>query len=353
MAQDTTQQAQHAHGTSRGQHGQHGQQAHDSAQETPPGSTPGSAPGTPSGAAPGGLALRGIHVPLVTPFTAAGGIAAEALEALAHEVLDAGAAGIVALGTTAETAALDEAERDLVTDVCARVCRERGALLTVGAGASGTRATEAALARLERWPQARAALVTVPSFVRPSAAGVLAHFTRLAEVSPVPLIVYHIPYRTGQPLDAAALRALGELPGVAGLKYAGGGIDQDTVELLGELPDGFDVLAGDDVYVSPLLALGAVGGILASAHLATARFVELASAWRAGDVPRARALGHSLARLAAAAFAEPNPVVVKGVLHAQGRIPTPDVRLPLLPAGEAAVAEALKRLAELEGVPAK
>ncbi|MCX5151151.1 dihydrodipicolinate synthase family protein [Streptomyces sp. NPDC048550] len=293
------------------------------------------------------LSLHGIHVPLVTPFTRSGDVAADALEALAHTVLDEGATGIVALGTTGEPAALDEAERDLVTDVCARVCRERGAMLTVGAGANGTRAAEAALGRLARWPEVRAALVTVPSFVRPAAAGVLAHFARLAEVSPVPLVVYHIPYRTGQPLDAAALRALGELPGVAGMKYAGGGIGEDAVALLGAPPDGFAVLAGDDVYLSPLLALGASGGILASAHLATARYAELTAAWQAGDVPRARALGHGLARLSAALFAEPNPAVVKAVLHARGRIPTPDVRLPLLPAGEEAVSVALARLAEL------
>ncbi|WP_328619507.1 dihydrodipicolinate synthase family protein [Streptomyces sp. NBC_00354] len=293
------------------------------------------------------LSLHGIHVPLVTPFTRAGDVAADALETLAHTVLDEGATGIVALGTTGEPAALDEAERDLVTDVCARVCRERGAMLTVGAGASGTRAAEAALGRLARWPEVRAALVTVPSFVRPAAAGVLAHFARLAEVSPVPLVVYHIPYRTGQPLDAVALRALGELPGVAGMKYAGGGIGEDAVTLLGGLPDGFAVLAGDDVYLSPLLALGATGGILASAHLATARYAELMAAWQAGDVPRARTLGHGLARLSAALFAEPNPAVVKAVLHARGRIPTPDVRLPLLPAGEEAVSATLARLAEL------
>ncbi|NXY93002.1 dihydrodipicolinate synthase family protein [Streptomyces sp. BR123] len=292
--------------------------------------------------------LHGIHVPLITPFTPAGDVAAEALEALAHEVLDEGATGIVALGTTAETAALDEAERELVTDVCARVCRERGAALTVGAGASGTRAAEAALRRLAHRPEVRAALVTVPPFVRPGAEGVVAHFARLAGLSPVPLVVYHIPYRTGQPLDAAALRRLGELPGVAGVKYAAGDIGQDTVALLGDLPDSFTVLAGDDVYLSPMLALGAAGGILASAHLATARYAELVAAWRAGDAPRARPLGHALAALSAAAFAEPNPVVVKAVLHAQGRIPTPDVRLPLLPASAGAVSEALERLERLE-----
>lgn len=98
-------------------------------------------------------------------------MAAEALEALAHEVLDAGASGIVALGTTGEPAGLDEAERDLVTEVCARVCRERGAALTVGAGASGTRAAEDSLTRLKRWPEVGAALVTVPAFVRPRRPG--------------------------------------------------------------------------------------------------------------------------------------------------------------------------------------
>uniref|UniRef100_A0AAU2K1H0 Dihydrodipicolinate synthase family protein n=1 Tax=Streptomyces sp. NBC_00049 TaxID=2903617 RepID=A0AAU2K1H0_9ACTN len=349
MAQDIAQDI--ASGTARGTASDTGRGiASDTGRGIASDTASGIAPGRASGVdrhASRGLPLHGIHVPLVTPFDRAGEVAADALEALAHEVLDGGAAGIVALGTTAETAALDEAERDLVTDVCARVCRERDALLTVGAGASGTRAAEASLARLVRWPQARAALVTVPSFVRPSAPGVLAHFARLAEVSPVPLIVYHIPYRTGQPLDAAALRALGALSGVAGVKYAGGGIGEDTVGLLGDLPDGFAVLAGDDAYVSPLLALGAVGGILASAHLATDRFAELAAAWRAGDVARARALGHALARVSAAAFAEPNPAVVKGVLHAQGRIPDPGVRLPLLPASAAAVAATLERLEQL------
>ncbi len=292
-------------------------------------------------------APHGIHVPLITPFTAAGEVAAEALEALAHEVLDAGATGIVALGTTGEPAALDETERELVTDVCARVCRERGAALTVGAGASGTRAAEESLGRLEQWPEARAALVTVPAFVRPSAAGVLAHFERLARVSPVPLIVYHVPYRTGQPLDAALLREVGALPGVAAVKYAVGALDGEAVALLGDLPDGFAVLAGDDAFLSPLLALGAAGGVLASAHVATSRFAELAAAWRAGEADRARTLGHALARLSATLFAEPNPAVIKGVLYAQGRIPTPDVRLPLLPASTEAVAASLRELAQL------
>jgi 4-hydroxy-tetrahydrodipicolinate synthase len=291
--------------------------------------------------------LRGIHVPLVTPFTVGGQVAEDALERLAHAVLDAGAAGIVALGTTGESTTLDADEKRTVIEVCARACRERDAMLIIGAGSNDTRATAVALAELTRWPQAAAALVLVPYFTRPSDAGVLAHFTELAAASPVPLIVYHIPYRTGQPLQAATLRSLGQLPGIAGVKYATGGIDGATVDLFGDLPSDFAVLVGDDVFLSPMLALGAAGGILASAHLATGRFVELVAAWRDGDVARARDLGHVLARLSAALFVEPNPTVLKGVLHAQGRIPTPDVRLPLVRAGRESVDETLKRLADV------
>lgn len=282
--------------------------------------------------------LRGIHVPLVTPFTSAGEVAVDTLEKLAHQMLDEGAAGLVALGTTGEVAALDPEERAQVIETCARVCAQREALLTVGVTGNDTRSTARALRSLPKG--VGAALVTVPYFLRPGERGVVAHFEALAEETPVPLVIYHIPYRTGQAVGAATLRRVGAHPMIAGVKYAAGGIDQDAVDLLADLPDGFEVVAGDDVFVSPLLALGAAGGILASAHLRTRSFVELVDAWHAGDMGRARALGHRLARLSAALFTEPNPTVIKGVLHAQGLIPTPDVRLPLVPAGAEAVSQA-------------
>jgi len=291
--------------------------------------------------------LHGVLVPLITPFGADGQVAAGALETLASEVLDAGATGIVALGTTGEATTLDAAEKRAVIEVCAEVCGQRGAVLVVGAGSSDTRASAAALAGLARWPQITGALVPVPYYTRPGEAGVVAHFTRLAAESPVPLVVYHIPYRTAQPLSAAALREVGRLPNVAGVKLATGGLGPEAVELLGDCPPDFAVLAGDDLYLSPLLALGAAGGILASAHLATQRFAQLAAAWAQGDVVAARRLGHALAPVSAAAFAEPNPVVIKGALHALGRIPTPQVRLPLLPAGADSVSALLTCLAGL------
>jgi 4-hydroxy-tetrahydrodipicolinate synthase len=301
--------------------------------------------------------LAGLYVPLITPFTPDTAVApaldttvdtlvdtavdTAALDRLARDVVAGGAAGLVALGTTGEPAALDDAERRTVVDVCAAVCRDTGASLMVGAGTSGTRRSVAALAELAAWPEVGAALVPVPAFVRPTEAGVVEHFRELGERSPVPLVVYHVPHRTGRTLSVATLRRLAALPGVIGVKHAVQAVDGDAVALLADPPPGFAVLAGDDVAAGPLLAMGAAGGVLASAHLCTASWGEAVAAWRDGDAQRARRVGAALSRLAAALFAEPNPTVLKAVLHAQGRIASPGVRGPLLPASREAVAAAL------------
>ncbi|MEV6288080.1 dihydrodipicolinate synthase family protein [Kribbella sp. NPDC051770] len=278
----------------------------------------------------------GVLVPLITPFGRDGGVAVEALEGLAERVLDEGASGIVALGTTGEPGSLTADERRLVVETIGRVCAARSATLVVGGNdpelVAG--AAEAAGAR------GVAALTLVPPFVRPGEAGVLEYFRQLE--SPVPVIVYHVPYRTGQQLSAETLRRIAELPNVAGIKYAAGGIDDETMLFLsGGLPEGFSVLGGDDPFIAPMLALGAHGGILASAHLETRKFVELVEAWRRGDVTTGRRLGLELVRLSKALFAEPNPTVIKAVLHARGEIPTPDVRLPLLAAARTSTERAV------------
>jgi 4-hydroxy-tetrahydrodipicolinate synthase len=282
------------------------------------------------------MTLNGLYVPLITPFEASGEVALGALDLLARRLLADGAEGLVALGTTGEPGSLTDAEKRAVIEVVAQVCRERSAPLVVGA------ATAEALRQLGDHPEVVAALTVVPPFVRPGVEGVLAHFAHLAGLSPVPLLVYDIPHRTGQHLPAGALRRLAAIPGIAGLKFSPGGIDDDTIDLLADPPPGFAILGGDDPYISPLLALGAHGGILASALVATAGFARLIAAWRAGDVPEARALGHRLALLSLRLFAEPNPTVIKAVLHARGGIPTPAVRLPLLAASPDTVAAALE-----------
>jgi 4-hydroxy-tetrahydrodipicolinate synthase len=288
--------------------------------------------------------LAGLFVPLITPFTVSGELAATALERLAHRVLDDGATGIVALGTTAEHATLSDAERTRVLQICARVCGERGAPLIAGAGGNDTARSTAAVAALGNYPEVSAALTVVPYYSRPGEAGVVEHVRALAQGGHVPLVIYNIPYRTGQVLSWAAIARLAAMPGVAGIKHASGAVDRDTMLMMAARPAGFRVLAGDDLYASPLLALGADGAILASAHVRTGEFARLVSLWRDGQAGAARMLGHRLAPLSAALLAEPNPAVIKAVLHRMGEIPSPAVRLPLLPASAPAADEA-ERLA--------
>ncbi|MFF8830822.1 4-hydroxy-tetrahydrodipicolinate synthase [Streptomyces sp. NPDC015131] len=291
--------------------------------------------------------LTGLFVPLVTPFTDDLSVDLDALARLADDALTSGGArGLVALGTTAETATLTVEEQRAVVRVCAAACRTHAAPLIVGVGTNDTAAAITTLRGLAERGDVAAALVPAPPYVRPGEAGTLAHFTALAEHGGLPLVVYDIPYRTGQALGSGTLNQLMHLPQVVGIKYATGAIDAATMELLGSAAPGFAVLGGDDAVISPLLAAGAHGGILASANIRTAEYAELIALWHRDATASARRLGAALARLSAALFAEPNPTVIKGVLHAQGRIPGPAVRLPLL----AASGDAVRNAMELAGI---
>ncbi|MEU4318092.1 4-hydroxy-tetrahydrodipicolinate synthase [Nocardia fluminea] len=282
--------------------------------------------------------LHGLFVPLVTPFTADGAVEPAALERHAHAVLDAGATGLVALGTTAEPSALTAFERARVLDICAGVAADRDAPLIACAGGNATAESVRAIAELAR-PVA-AVLAVVPYYVRPSEEGVIAHFTQLAAVSPAPVLVYDVPHRTGRPLSGSTLIRLANTPNIAGFKHAVGGIDAASVELMAAHTPA-TVLSGDDRFASALLALGAHGAILAAANIAPREYADLIEAWHAGDVTRARAIGDSLDALGAALFAEPNPTVIKAVLAERGQISSAAVRLPMLPASSTATRTAL------------
>jgi len=283
----------------------------------------------------GPISLRGVYVPLVTPFQDDGKIDLGALERLTEHILEEGAAGVVALATTGEASSLSELERVDVVAVCARVCEDRGAQLLVGAGTNDTATTVSRHAALAGVPSVVASLAVVPYYVRPSEAAIVAHFEFVAARSPVPLVVYNIPYRTGRGLGAAALLALSATEGIVGVKQAVGGIDSDTLEVLSRSPSGFAVLGGDDAYLVPIVFMGGAGAIAASANVCTKRFVAMIDAALAGDVPTARQHAEALLPLVLALFAEPSPAIVKALLHAEGHIPTPAVRMPLAPASSA------------------
>jgi len=156
------------------------------------------------------LRPAGVFVPMVTPFAADGSVDLRCLEALTAGVVRDGAAGVVALATTGEPHMLDQDERAAVVDVIAGVCASTGATLVVGAGTNDTRTTIERHEALAEVPGVRASLAVVPYYVRPSEAAVVRHFQVVAERSPVPLIVYNIPYRTGRGLGAPALLELAQ-----------------------------------------------------------------------------------------------------------------------------------------------
>lgn len=287
----------------------------------------------------------GILVPLITPFAHDGAVATTDLERLAHEVIDEGASGIVALGTTGEPSTLTPDERREVLLICDRVCRERGVPLLVGAGSNDTADTVRAIEEVDGLVDAAGVLVTVPYYTRPSEAGAVAHFEHVADRSRLPLVLYNVPYRTGQHLGWESIVRLSRHPRIAGIKQAVGVVDTDTARLFAECDDSFAILAGEDTLVSPLLAMGAAGAILATANVCTREFVELFDLWRSGDSRKARDLANALVGPASALMSAPNPTVVKAVLHAQGRISTANVRLPLLPVRyPSAVAHVLEQL---------
>lgn len=287
----------------------------------------------------------GVLVPLVTPVDERDRVDLQALCSLASEVLADGAAGVVALATTGEPTSLDEAERKAIVEACARVCAERDRVLIVGAGTIDTRTTIARHEALADVPGVRASLAVVPYYIRPSEEAIVRHFQVVAERSPVPVLVYNIPYRTGRGLGADALLELADTDNVAGVKQAVGGIDVDTLRVLADAADRFAILGGDDPFLFPLTLMGATGAIAASAHLRTRRFVQMIQCALDGQVQEGRRHAEALLPLVRALFAEPSPAIIKALLHVEGRIPTAHVRMPLSDASAAAVEGAKRTLA--------
>jgi len=200
-------------------------------------------------------------------------------------------------------------------------------------------------------PSVAGFLLAPPPYVKPSQAGLLDFYRQVADASPRPIVVYDIPGRTGVRIAPATLLALADHPRIEAVKDCSG--DRDAAEAV--LADGrLAWLGGNDDELFDQLARGAAGAIVASAHVATPRFVALHDALAAGDLHTARALWRRLYPLTRALFAEPNPAPIKAVLAHQGRLHDL-LRAPMQPAGaatRAAVLEALEALDALDALEA-
>ncbi len=276
--------------------------------EHPSASTPAPTRGRPS--------YAGIWVPIVTPFLddAARSVDHGALYALVSYYRAEGIAGFVACGSTGEAAALtDQEQADVFNTVHAAA---DGLPVVMGLSGSALAPVRERMLRLAGHHPA-AFLVPAPSYIRPSQAGLLEYFTALADASPVPLLLYDIPYRTGATLTTETLLTLAGHPNIHGIKDCGGDADK-TQRLIAD--SRLQVLAGEDAQAFGTLCLGGVGAIIAAAHVRTALFVAMARAIREQRLEDARRLHHALAPVIRLLFAATNPGPLKAWLAAQGLV---------------------------------
>ena len=282
--------------------------------------------------------FSGVWVPLVTPFRG-GQVDEAALARLVGHCAAQGVAGFMPCGSTGEAAMLEADEQLQVLRAVLQAARG----LPVVAGLSGVQPDRVAARARELAAQLPLAgfLVSAPAYVRPAQRALVDYFFRVADATPLPLVAYDVPARTGVRIEAATLLALAEHPRIRAVKDCSG--DRAAAEAL--LADGrLALLAGNDDELFDQLARGAVGGVTATAQLAPAAFVAFHRLMAAHRLPEARAAWRRLLPVVQGAFAEPNPMSIKAELARQGWLAN-ELRAPMVPARDAsALAEAVRRL---------
>jgi 4-hydroxy-tetrahydrodipicolinate synthase len=284
--------------------------------------------------APARPVLRGALTALVTPFSGDGSVDLATLRQLVRWQILAGIDGLVPVGTTGEAPTLTPRERDRVTATVVETVAERPSRrripVVAGTGTNDTAATVAATRRAARLG-ADAALVVAPYYNRPDGRMLEAHFRAIADEGDLPIVVYNVPSRTGTNVPADVFLRLAEHPRVIAIKEASGNLEQ-IARICRDRPRDVAVLAGDDAWTLPILALGGDGVVSVASNEIPGELVGLCDAARAGDWEGARRIHERWLPLFLANFVGgPNPVPVKAALELMGLIETDAVRLPLLP----------------------
>jgi 4-hydroxy-tetrahydrodipicolinate synthase len=292
------------------------------------------------------MLLRGSIVALITPMDAIGAVDDAALARLVDFHVEAGTAAIVAVGTTGESATLDEAEHCAVIARCVALAAGRIPVIA-GTGANAT-AEAIRLTRCAAEVGADAALLVTPYYNKPTQAGLIAHYRAIADAVALPQILYNVPGRTACDLLPETTAELARVENIVGLKDATG--DLTRLPRLRELcgPD-FALYSGDDGTGCEFMLGGGDGVISVTNNVAPALMRQLCDAALAGERERALAINDQLADLHRALFVESNPIPVKWAMAALG-LAQPGIRLPLTwltPAHEATVRAAMQRAGAL------
>jgi 4-hydroxy-tetrahydrodipicolinate synthase len=283
--------------------------------------------------------LQGCITAIVTPFKESGAVDFDALESLVEEQIAAGVQGLVPCGTTGESPTLSHEEhREVVRRVVERA-RQRVAVVA----GCGSNSTEEALSltRFAAEVGADASLQVVPYYNKPTPEGLFRHFEAIARATPLPLVLYNIPGRTGVNMTPQTIARLAKIETVVAVKEAAGSLDQVS-EIL-DLCE-IDVFSGDDSLTLPMLAVGAVGVISVASNVAPREVAALCDHFRAGRWAEALALHRRLFPLVKALFCETSPGPVKAALALMGR-GNGLLRLPLVPPAEASIERVRQELA--------
>lgn len=276
--------------------------------------------------------FRGAGVALITPFKADLSIDFEGLGKIVDSQLENQIDFLVVLGTTAETATLNAVEKQQIVDfVCKRA--DGKIPIVIGIGGNNTQAViEAALSM--DLSKADAILSVVPYFSKPTQEGIFQHYLAIAKVSPLPLILYNVPGRTGVNMSAeTTLRLAHASDKIIATKEASGNISEIT-KILRDKPAGFTVLSGDDSLVVPMIAIGAEGVISVAANIVPKAMADLTHLALEGNFKAAAQLHLRMQKICEALFSDGNPGGAKAALHSAGIIENV-LRLPLVPVNSA------------------
>ena len=271
--------------------------------------------------------FEGSNVALVTPMHADGRVDFDALDALVEWHIEAGTQGLVAVGTTGESATLNVDEH---LAVIRRVIAVADGRIPVIAGTGANSTAEAIALTVEAGQAgAAAALVVTPYYNKPPQEGLYQHYWAVADAARIPVILYNVPGRTGCDLLPETVVRLAAHPRIVALKEAVG--DPGRVEALRRmLPAPFVLLSGDDASSADAMLAGFDGVISVTANVVPAQMRQLCDAARAGDDAAAREADTRIRGLHTSLFLDPNPIPVKWALEQMGRI-GPGIRLPLVP----------------------
>ena len=275
------------------------------------------------------MELKGTGVALITPFTADNQVDVPALERIVEYVIAGGVEFIVALGTTSEAPTLTKEEKQLVCNTIVRVNNKRVPLV-IGIGGNNTQNVidEIKHTQLDDFV---AILSVTPYYNKPSQAGMYAHFAAIAQASPLPIILYNVPGRTGVSMTAETIVSLAtNFTNITAVKEASGNLVFD-MQLLKQLPAGFTFLSGDDGTTLPSVYMGGKGAISVIGIAYPAEFSQMVRLGLEGKVAEANQLHYGLLPKIGLAFKEGNPIGIKAILAAKG-LCEPYVRLPLVEA---------------------